>query len=210
MNKKGICMENAVIIKNQTIRPQAMLAQGTGTSDRGVVVTHPHPLYGGNMDNPVVVQTVSAFAQKGFTTLRFNFRGTADSTGMFDNGQGEQTDVMKALEFLKSMGIATLYLAGYSFGARINASVVAGGYEITDHIMISPPAGFMSFDETVSMPSTGLVISGQNDDIAPPDMIQAHLNRWGITPQFDIIPGCDHFFTGCLDHLQASLSNYLL
>jgi uncharacterized protein len=200
-------MENAVTIKNRTIRLQAMLAQGT--SDRGVVMAHPHPLYGGNMDNPVVLKAIAAFAEKGFTTLRFNFRGTGDSTGMFDNGQGEQTDVMAALAFLKDMGIATLFLAGYSFGARVNASVVAGGYEITDHVMISPPAGFMSFDDIDVLPATGLVITGQNDDIAPPDMIQAHLNRWGITPQFNIIPGCDHFYSGCLADLKARLSDYL-
>jgi uncharacterized protein len=200
-------MENAVTIKNRTIRLQAMLAQGT--SDRGVVMAHPHPLYGGNMDNPVVLKAIAAFAEKGFTTLRFNFRGTGDSTGMFDNGQGEQTDVMAALAFLKDMGIATLFLAGYSFGARVNASVVAGGYEIMDHVMISPPAGFMSFDDIDILPATGLVITGQNDDIAPPDMIQAHLNRWGITAQFDVIPGCDHFYSGCLADLQARLTDYL-
>ena len=200
-------METAVIIKNQTIRLQAMLGKGTG--NRGVVITHPHPLYGGNMDHPVVVRAVSAFAQKGFTTLRVNFRGTGGSTGMYDNGQGEQSDVIAAFQFLKDQGCDTLFLAGYSFGSRVNASVVAGGYDISDHIMISPPVAFMPFDDIVSLPSTGLVITGQNDDIAPPDMIQAHLNRWKIMPQFDIIPECDHFYAGHLDSLHKSLSHYL-
>ena len=200
-------METAVIIKNQNIRLQAMLSEDS--SDCGVVVTHPHPLYGGNMDNPVVTQAVSAFVQKRFTTLRLNFRGTAGSTGMFDNGQGEQTDVIAALAFLRDQGVTTLFLAGYSFGSRINASVVAGGYDIADHIMISPPVGFMPFDDITSLPATGLIITGKNDDIAPPDMIQAHLNRWQITPRFDIIPGCDHFYTGCLDQLETRLLTYL-
>jgi uncharacterized protein len=200
-------METALIIHNQTIRLQAML--GKGTSNRGVVITHPHPLYGGNMDNPVVDQAVSAFSRKGFTTLRFNFRGTGGSSGMYDNGHGEQTDVIAALGFLKDQGCDTLYLAGYSFGSRVNASVVAGGYDIFDHIMISPPVAFMSFDDIAVLPSTGLIITGQNDDIAPPKRIQAHIDRWGITPQFDIIPGCDHFYDKRLDSLQKSLSDYL-
>lgn len=200
-------METAVIIKNQTIRLQAMLGKGTG--NQGVVITHPHPLYGGNMDNPVVARTASVFAQKGFTTLRFNFRGTGGSSGMYDNGQGEQSDVKTALAFLKDQGCDTLYLAGYSFGARVNASVVAGGYDIFDHIMISPPVAFMSFDDIAVLPSTGLIITGQNDDIAPPEKIQAQIDRWGILPQFEIIPGCDHFYAGCLDLLHNRLMHYL-
>jgi alpha/beta superfamily hydrolase len=85
---------------------------------------------------------------------------------------------------------------------------VAGGYDIFDHIMISPPVAFMSFDDIAALPSTGLVITGQNDDIAPPDIIQTHLDRWGITPRFEVIPGCDHFYAGHLDSLHQSLSHY--
>lgn len=200
-------MEKSVIIKNQTIRLQGMF--GTAKGDRGVVITHPHPLYGGNMDNPVVMQMSKSFAKKGFATLRFNFRGTAGSSGMYDNGQGEQTDVAAALQFLADQGITTLFLAGYSFGARINASVVSGGYEISDHIMVSPPVGFMSFDDISALPRTGLILTGQEDDIAPPDMVRAHINRWKIDPRFEIISGCDHFYGGCLKVLGEIVENYL-
>jgi alpha/beta superfamily hydrolase len=200
-------METAVIMQNQTIRLQGKLAEGTG--DRCVVITHPHPLYGGNMDNPVVVETARAFARKGFTTLRFNFRGTGGSTGMYDNGQGEQSDVITALEFLKDRGCNILFLAGYSFGSRINASVVAGGHEVTDHIMISPPVAFMSFDEITELPSTGLIITGQNDDIAPPKQVQAHIDRWRISPKFEILRRCDHFYSNCLDQLRKALLHYI-
>jgi alpha/beta superfamily hydrolase len=110
---------------------------------------------------------------------------------------------------MKDKGCESLYLAGYSFGSRVNASVVAGGYDVLDHIMISPPVAFMSFDEIVQLPCTGLILTGQNDDIAPADKIQAHIDRWQITPQFEIIPGCDHFYSGCLAHLEARLSDYL-
>ena len=197
----------SVTIKNQTIRLQGMLDRVSAGC--GVVITHPHPLYGGNMNNPVVQQMAASFAKKGFTTLRFNFRGTAGSSGMYDNGQGEQTDVAAALQFLADQGVRTLFLAGYSFGARINASLISGGYGISDHIMVSPPVGFMSFDDISTLPSTGLILTGQEDEIAPPDMVQAHINRWNIDPAFHVIPGCDHFYGGCLNHLGEILENYL-
>lgn len=200
-------METSVIINNQTIRLQGRLLTGAG--DKGVVITHPHPLYGGNMDNPVVVEAASAFSEKGFTTLRFNFRGTGGSTGMYDNGQGEQKDLLAALKFLADQGCQTLFLAGYSFGSRINASVVAEGYEVADHIMISPPVAFMSFDDITTLPSTGLIVTGQNDEIAPPDRIRSHIGRWGISPRFEIIPGCDHFYSGSLSRLRQCLLRYI-
>ncbi|MCP4719767.1 MAG: alpha/beta hydrolase [Desulfobacteraceae bacterium] len=201
-------MEKPIIINCNNVRLEGLLNQNS--SEKGVVVTHPHPLYGGNMDNPVVEQIVQSFFEKGFTTLRFNFRGTGKSSGMFDNGVGELDDVRAVLSYLKESGISQLYLAGYSFGARMNASVVSSGYELQDHIMVSPPMGFMSFDDVESMPSTGLILTGAKDEIAPSDMVQAAINRWQIHTQFEVIKGCDHFYAGCLDKLNQILSGYLL
>jgi len=200
-------MEKTVIIHCNNVRLEGMLNQNS--TENGVVVTHPHPLYGGNMDNPVVEQIVKSFSEKGFTTLRFNFRGTGKSTGMFDNGVGELDDVRAALAFLKTSGVKELYLAGYSFGARMNASVVSSGYELKDHVMVSPPMGFMSFDDVTSMPSTGLILTGAKDDIAPQSLVQAAIDQWQINPQFEVIDQCDHFYTGCLPRLKDVLLGYL-
>ncbi len=200
-------MEKAVIIHCKNVRLEGML--NLNSFEKGVVVTHPHPLYGGNMDNPVVEQIVQSYFEKGFTTLRFNFRGTGKSSGMFDNGMGELDDVRAALAFLKESGVKDLTLAGYSFGARMNASVVSAGYELEDHVMVSPPMGFMSFDDVGAMPSTGLILTGAKDDIAPPEMVQAAINRWQISPHFETLEGCDHFYTGCLPKLKSLLLNYL-
>ena len=139
------------------------------------------------MDNPVVEQIVQSFFEKGFTTLRFNFRGTGKSSGMFDNGVGELDDVRAVLSYLKESGISELHLAGYSFGARMNASVVSSGYELQDHIMVSPPMGFMSFDDVGAMPSTGLILIGGKDEIAPHELVQATINRWQINPRFVLL-----------------------
>ncbi len=200
-------MEETVTIHCNNVRLEGLLNQDT--LEKGVVITHPHPLYGGNMENPVVEQILGSYSEKGFTTLRFNFRGTGKSSGMFDNGLGELDDVRAALSYLKNLGVNDLYLAGYSFGARINASIVSSGYGVKDHIMISPPMGFMSFDDVVTMPSTGLILTGAMDDIAPPEMVQAAIDRWQITPQFEVIEGCDHFYAGCLPLLKDLLLTYL-
>ena len=201
-------MEKSVVIACGDIRLEGLLKKNS--SGKGVVVTHPHPLYGGDMDNPVVEEIARSFFEKGFTTLRFNFRGTGKSSGMFENGIGEGDDVRAALAYLKASGILCVYLAGYSFGARINASVVSSGYDLQDHIMVSPPLGFMSFDEVLSMPLTGLIVTGANDDIAPRDMVNSAIQRWQINPQFEVIEGCDHFYTGCLNKLNRVLSDYLI
>ena len=200
-------METGIMIEHHGIRLEAVLSDAS--SDRAAVITHPHPLYGGDMHNPVVTAIADAFTARGFTTLRFNFRGTGRSSGQFDDGAGEQDDVRAAIDFLVQKGISGVWLAGYSFGSRVNASVIEAGIDARDHIMVSPPAAFMSFDEIDALPGTGLVITGAADEIAPPGMVEAHLNRWGISPQFETIEGCDHFYSGCLPRLGQILSGYL-
>ena len=90
-------------------------------AEKAVVLTHPHPLYGGNMDVPLIGLMARCFQSAGIATLRFNFRGTGGSTGEYDNGRGEQDDVLVACEFLTDLGYDQLILAGYSFGAWVNA-----------------------------------------------------------------------------------------
>jgi len=200
-------MEKPIVIPCDDIRLEGLLNRNS--SGKGVVVSHPHPLYGGNMDNPVVEEIARCFYDHGFTTLRFNFRGTENSSGVFGNGVGEQDDVRAAMVCLKSFGVSRISLAGYSFGARINASVVSSGYDLHDHIMVSPPMGVMPFDAVLSMPSTGMIVTGANDEIAPPEMVRSAIKRWQINPRFEVIKGCDHFYTDRLTRLRAFLSEYL-
>lgn len=200
-------METQVEIICKEVRLEGILNQGN--SQKAVVVSHPHPLYGGDMDNPVVMGIAEAFLKKGFTTLRFNFRGTGNSSGAFDNGTGEQEDVRAAVGYMTDQGFQDIALAGYSFGARMNATLVSKGYRVEDHIMVSPPVGFMSFDDIERMPCTGLIVTGGKDEIAPPELIARHIKRWGISPRFDIIKNCDHFYSGCLHKLETLVTDYL-
>jgi alpha/beta superfamily hydrolase len=129
---------------------------------------------------------------------------------MFDNGNGEQDDVLAALAFLKQKkGFERILLAGYSFGAKITAKLVAEGCDIDDHIMVSPPVGFMSFDDIEKMPHTGLIVSGDNDEIAPSNLIQEHIARWGIKVQLKTIKNCDHFYSNSLGKLESIIELYL-
>nr|WP_319493261.1 alpha/beta hydrolase [uncultured Desulfobacter sp.] len=178
-------------------------------TDKAVVVTHPHPLYGGNMDVPVVCRMAACFQSAGIAALRFNFRGTGGSTGNYDNGQGEQDDVRSALDFLSDQGYDTLFLAGYSFGAWVNAHVVSTGVEVMDHIMISPPAVLLSFDSVEQLPHTGLIVTGENDNLAPDFMVHDLLSKWRISPRFEVLSGVDHFYAGALDTLEEVLLDYL-
>ena len=112
-------------------RLEALLALPESPS-AGLVVCHPHPLYGGDMHNPVVVRASEVAQGLGLATLRFNFRGVGASTGVHDEGKGEQDDVLAALDMLAARLPAgrQLGLAGYSFGSWVSARVVAAGRDL--------------------------------------------------------------------------------
>lgn len=178
-------------------------------TEKAVVLAHPHPQYGGNMDVPMICRMAACFESAGIASVRFNFRGTGGSSGKFDQGRGEQDDVRSVLDFLSDQGYEQLFLAGYSFGAWVNAHVVSAGVDICDHIMVSPPATLLSFDQVEQLPNTGLIITGENDDLAPVFMIHDLVSKWKITPEVAVISHTDHFYSGVLDELEHTLSDYL-
>jgi len=195
-----------------TFRSQNYLIEGLFNADsksKGVVVTHPHPIYGGNMYNPVVETIIKVYQQKGYTTLRFNFRGVDRSEGQFDNGMGEQTDVQSALKFMSASGIGQLNLAGYSFGAWVNAHLTTVDLPLLSMVMVSPPLGFIDFPVSHGLDSLRLVITGSRDEIAPATAIEKILPQWNQKAHFEVIQGADHFYGGYLDKLEAVLSHYI-
>ncbi|MGD9278331.1 MAG: alpha/beta hydrolase [Desulfobacterales bacterium] len=175
---------------------------------RGVVVTHPHPLYGGDMYNMVVETIVHIYNIKGYSTLKFNFRGVGESRGQYDNGVGEQKDVLAALSFLADMGVKRIDLAGYSFGAWVNAHAVIQGDSVVENMaMVSPPVGFMDFNAISAMNVLRFVITGSRDDIAPADAVKKMLPTWNPNARFEIVDGADHFYGGYLGQLESVLSS---
>jgi len=180
------------------------------TSDeRGVVVTHPHPLYAGTMHNNVVKGIVQVYRENGYTTLRFNFRGVERSGGGHDNGVGEQEDVRSALKVLVDFGIESIDLVGYSFGAWVNAMGLGTFKQVDRMIMVSPPVGLLDFDALSSSPKVRLVIAGSLDDIAAVSAIEEKIPIWNQEAALYIIDGADHFYQGKIADLKAIIDDFL-
>jgi len=177
-----------------------------GTTGRGVVITHPHPLYGGDMNNIVVETIQKAYQQNGHTTLRFNFRGMGKSNGHYDDGNGEQADVVAAFDFLREKDLQTIDLAGYSFGSWVIAQMF-DKIAADSVIMVSPPAAMMRFESTTPIPNLKLAATGSRDEFAPPDLVEELVHAWNPAADFSVINGADHFFFGFTEKLTTILNN---
>jgi len=177
------------------------------TEDKGVVITHPHPLYGGDMHNMVVETMVHAYDKKGYSTLKINFRGVGKSQGNYDNGIGEQADVLSAISFLIEMGMKKIDLAGYSFGAWVNAHAIHHDTLIEHMVMVSPPVGFMAFQLSAALDCLKLVVTGGKDDIAPAELVRKMLPAWNEQARLEVVDGADHFWGGYLNELESVLSS---
>jgi len=161
------------------------------------------------MYNPVVESISHVYQRKGMTTLRFNFRGVGSSEGSYGDGIGEGEDVLAAVCYLREKGQGQIDLAGYSFGAWVNAHLDPGDAAINTMIMVSPPVAFMAFDAGLSLPQLGLVVSGSQDEIAPPDKIQGLMPGWNPRASFKGIQGADHFYFGFFKELESVLTEYI-
>jgi alpha/beta superfamily hydrolase len=179
------------------------------SDDRGVVITHPHPLYGGNMHNNVVTAISQTYREMGYSTLRFNFRGVGSSQGNYGDGIGEQQDVRAAIAHLTDLSIKQIDLAGYSFGAWVNGSLNCAGDGIANMVMVSPPLAFIDFDSVGTIDCLKLVITGSRDDMAPVEMIRQSYHEWNAEAQLEVIEGADHFYGGYEDRLEDILASNL-
>jgi alpha/beta superfamily hydrolase len=200
-------MEESISFLSENYQLEGLLYKNS--LDHGVVITHPHPLYGGDMNNFIVDLIARTYQKKDFTTLRFNFRGTGKSQGSYADGIGEQLDVVAALSTLQQIGIKNIDLAGYSFGAWVNALAIGKLNGVKNMIMVSPPVGFVDFGSANSIPNLKLIVTGSNDDVAPVDRIKTLYPGWNPKVQFIIINGADHFYSGCLDELASVLSSHI-
>ena len=199
--------EKSVDFESGDLKLEGLLDRAEG--DAGVVITHPHPQYGGSMQNNVVESLVKSYGKAGYTTLRFNFRGMGRSEGHYDEGVGEQADVRGAVAYLKGLGMASVDLAGYSFGAWVNAQAIGNLNDVARMIMVSPPVNFMDFSFLSYTPKIQLIIAGSRDDIAPPDMIQKMLPQWNKDSAFHIIQGADHFYWGETGEIESIVGDFL-
>ena len=200
-------MEEQIIFPAGAHNIEGLLEKNSATN--GVVISHPHPLYGGNMHNNVVISITKTYQKMGYSTLRFNFRGVGNSQGSYGDGVGEQEDVRAAVSYLAGLSINRIDLAGYSFGAWVNALAAANNLNIENMVMVSPPVAFIDFGSISDLGSLRLIVTGSRDDIAPPDLIKKAYAGWNAAAQFEVMDGADHFYAGYLDKLEAILTAYL-
>jgi uncharacterized protein len=169
------------------------------------VVCHPHPLFGGTMDNKVVTTVARALQEAGMPTLRFNFRGVGASAGVFDQGLGETADA----DAVASWGAArwpgrALVAAGFSFGGYIALRLAQ--HRVPRHLITIAPA-IQRFD-AVSMvvpQCPWLVVQGDADDVVDPAAVIAWVNGLEPKPRLVVLPGVGHFFHGRLHELRDAV-----
>jgi alpha/beta superfamily hydrolase len=175
----------------------------------GLVICHPHPLYGGDMENPVVVRTAQVGSERGLSTLRFNFRGVGRSSGQHAHGQGEADDLKAALEALRSRipDGRPLGVAGYSFGAWVASRVAGSGTLLAALCLIAPPVSMLDFGPLKDADADVLLVSGTRDPYCPRDALVALAARFH-TARVDTIEGADHFFFGKLFPLGETIRDW--
>ncbi|HZY16062.1 MAG TPA: alpha/beta hydrolase [Ramlibacter sp.] len=190
-------------------RIQLLRDQPPGTPRGTAVITHPHPLYGGTMDNKVVQTLARAFVQAGWTALRFNFRGVGASEGSYDEGRGEALDLQAVVRQLAPEGV--LALAGFSFGAFVAAQGVQALWDSRDvRFIVLVGTAATNFAVPPLPPDSherALVIHGERDETVP---LPAVLD-WA-RPQslpVTVVPGVEHFFHGQLPLLKTLVVRHL-
>ena len=196
-------------------RLEGRFSQNKETGAPIALILHPLPQLGGNMNNPVAYQLYHQFVDRGFSVLRFNFRGVGRSQGEFDEGLGELSDAAAALDWLQSLSVDArqCWIAGYSFGAWIGMQLLMRRPEISGFVSIAPPANFYDFTFLAPCPASGLIVHGDADRIVPKDDTEKLVERLqaqkGITVDYENLKGANHFFEKYLDTLDKTVGTYL-
>jgi alpha/beta superfamily hydrolase len=201
-------MEERVSIPSGEVTLEGGLVPGT--TPGGVVITHPHPLFGGSMANNVVWTAVRAFGARGMAALRFNFRGVGRSTGTYGGGVEETADVAAALAFLQSRTAGPYYVVGYSFGAFVAGRALLDGLVADGAIFIAPPIAFMDLSFLPRVPGLTLIAVGDRDELCPLESLETLLAEGKASPEVRVIQGADHFFGGAEDQLFKILRDFSL
>jgi alpha/beta superfamily hydrolase len=179
------------------------------------IILHPHPQFGGTMNNQIIYKLYYMFQERGFTVVRFNFRGVGRSQGAFDHGPGELSDSASALDWIQTMfpDSRGCWIAGFSFGAWIGMQLLMRRPEVEGFISIAPPANLYDFSFLAPCPSSGLIINGENDKVAPAKdvltLVEKLQSQRGIVIDHSVIPDGNHFFDQTSDLLLEHCAEYL-
>ncbi|MFK7973573.1 MAG: alpha/beta hydrolase [Rickettsiaceae bacterium] len=196
-------------------RIEAKYAESANPKAPIALVLHPHPQFGGTMNNKVVYNVYKTLYNRGFTVLRINFRGVGKSLGEYDNGIGEMMDASAALDWLQNnnpMSKINL-IAGFSFGAWIAMQLIMRRPELTHFLAISPPVNKYDFTFLSPCPAPGLIIQGDKDTVVSEESVhelaQRLMKQKNIDVSYKLITGADHFFRNKIDLLNEEIEDYL-
>jgi len=204
-----------VIINGPAGRIEARYHHEPAQTAPVAIILHPHPQFGGTMNNQIVYHLYYTFVRRKFSVLRFNFRGVGRSQGLFDNGPGELADAATALDWMQSFNpdARACWIAGVSFGSWISMQLLMRRPEIEGFISIAPPANLYDFSFLAPCPSSGLMVNGGGDRVVSTEAVAGLVDRLktqkGVIIDHEVVPDANHFFEGKVDELMEVVDGYL-
>lgn len=189
---------------------EAILTQPkTFPGEWAAVLCHPHPQFGGTMHTKTLYRSARALQAVGIATLRFNFRGVGQSSGVYDQGRGEIEDVDAAIEFLhKRYPDARLCLLGFSFGAWVRLQVGVEDDRIDQLIGVGIPLNLSPFSFMTSCTKPKWIVRGTLDEHEPPEPLQSWFNTLAQPKSLSFMEGSTHLFEGKTQELQQAILSY--
>lgn len=191
--------EQPVFFEAAGVRLQGMYSHASSPV-AGAVICHPHPLYGGTMDNNVVIAVAQTLQETGHSTLRFNFRGVGRSEGDHGGGTDEVEDVRAAISFVceNASDSTPVVLAGYSFGSWVAANALVDDNSISHLILVAPPTSMFDYSMLVGDAEERArhFIVGERDQFCDRDALRDVFDRLPQPKSMTVIPRADHFLFG--------------
>ena len=189
---------------------EAILESPGDAELKGVaVVCHPHPQHGGTMHNKVAHTLARSFVRSNFAVLRFNFRGTEGSDGVYDNGVGELDDALAAMAWMRQQKTQVpLWLAGFSFGAAI-AVRAAVARDVGGLISVAPAIYRFAGNLNNQPECPWLIIQGDEDELVEIDETVEWVDSLAPGPELLVVPGAEHFFHGRLHELREAVMAFI-
>ncbi len=199
--------EKSITFKRNGYLLEGVMHKSKAKEKARCVITHPHPLYGGSMDNNVVHALCRALPGEGISCLRFNFGGVGRSQGSFSEGVGEAGELGEAYEFFKKDFSGPVFTAGYSFGAYVALLALQSGFLPAALACVSPPVDFLKikFPEPESLPL--YVVAGANDLYCSQASLE---DQYKENNPATIIDNADHFWTGYEKIMVKNVMDFFL
>ena len=173
------------------------------------VICHPHPLFGGTMDNKVVWTLARAFQQLGAPTIRFNFRGVGASEGSHDGGRGEIGDTLAMVAYGRDRWPhAALWLAGFSFGGVVALHAARAAHPARV-VVVAPGITRVELGAAPPPACPWLIVQGEADDVVPAAAVSAWARTLSPAPELTMLPGAGHYFHGRINELRDTVLEFM-